>query len=255
MSSFLSFFEGKGVFMERQAKKAKRGGKYSDLRKAMQAGRALRTNPATAAVMMKAVQKTETRLAMKNAGFVDSVIGPDQGFQASNNKIFQIGIVPQNSTNSGRIGVKIKWKSIQVRALFQFGSTQSVVQSAAIAFIYDRYPNGNLPLVSDIFATDHSLSLLNDGNRTRFVVLRRMDFVTGPAASNYPNQGMYEIDEYIKLKGLPAEYAGSVATGSIGDVRIGALYAVYLGSETTTGSTIPGIKTGNIRVRFADVNG
>lgn len=240
-------------------------GKYGgmrDLHKAMRAGRQLRTNPAAAAQVMNLVRKSETRMAMKNAGWVDESTVQPGDFPLGNvpnlipGYIKQIGLVGVGATINQRIGGKAKWKSIQVRGTVNAGSSQGNPELATILFVYDRRPTPALPGIADIIA-DNAVGFLNDANRNRFVILRRMDFQFAPAQQNQVNAGYHFIDEYIKLKGLPAEYAGVAAgTGALGDITVGALYLVIQGSVNSSGTLAThGATNLKWRIRFADVQG
>lgn len=249
--------------MESRSKKSRKTGKYGDLRRAMQAGRAMRTNPTNAAVLMKAVQKSETRLAMKNAGWKDDFLNTVPATIPGT--ILQIAVIPIGTDSSSRIGAKAKWKSVQIRGTFDCGTAQVEPSVGSILIVYDRYPAATLPTIATILRADSALAMLNDENKARFVVVRRLNFVTASTQQNQPNAGHYMIDDYVKLKGLPVEYTGTArasdgsgvpGSGAIGDIRIGALYCVVVGSDGTSGSvTTHGSCVLNIRTRFADVQG
>lgn len=233
------------------------GGKYGGLRvlhKATLAGRQMRTNPANAASLMKAVQRSETKLAMKNAGWVDYASG-SLSLVSTGGHVQPIALVEQGSTANQRVGGKIKWKSIQIRGSVYAGATADLPQNGTVLFVYDRYPGATKPTVAEILKTDSSNSMLNDGNRNRFVIVRRLDFQFGPVQLNYPDSGYFFVDEYVKLKGLPAEYVGTgTATGDYGDIRVGALLIVATGELPYTAGKSPQAVL-NIRTRFADVQG
>jgi len=218
-------------------------------------GRALRMAPA-AAVQLSSVQRAETAIAMKNAGYVDNTFSDQFNTVAI---VKQIGIVAQGTTISQRVGAKIKWKSIQVRGTVAPQSTQTKPELATLLFIYDRFPGTAVPTAAEIVLGPSSTGMLNDGNRQRFVILRRLDFVVGPynpvtATGGAVSNSVYFVDEYIKLRGLMATYIGATGSGALGDIRTGALYCVSLGtveSETDCPYTIDM----NMRVRFADLQG
>jgi len=244
-------------------KGSSKNGKYGEMRNLMnakRAGRAMRTTPA-AAVQMATVQRAETALAMKNAGYVD-VTGTSYSF-VTGTAVKQIGVVGIGSAITQRIGGKIKWKSIQVRGVIQPEGSSAAPTLSSLIFIYDRYPQGDVPAATAILASASSLSLLQDSNRSRFVIVRRLDYVTGPAtgaaaAEPAVADSIHFVDEYIKLRGLQATYIGSdtgSGSGGMGDIRTGALYVLAIGN--TDGATVPphAVGTLNIRVRFADVQG
>jgi len=193
ISLVLFFFQGKGVMSSRKSvfgKGSSKNGKYGEMRNLMnakRAGRAMRTTPA-AAVQMATVQRAETALAMKNAGYVD-VTDTAYSF-VTGTTVKQIGVVKIGSAITQRIGGKIKWKSIQVRGVIQPESASAAPTLSSLIFVYDRYPQGDVPAVTAILATASSMSLLQDSNRSRFVIVRRLDYVTGPATGMAAAAGM-----------------------------------------------------------------
>jgi len=236
-------------------------GSMRALRNAMTAGRALRVAPA-AAVQMASVQRAETALAMKNAGYVDTNWTNVAFLNANGSAVVQqIGIVSMGAAITQRVGAKIKWKSVQIRGKIFPNSTASQPALGSLLIVYDRYPKGDaVPTPSQILASASSLALLQDSNRTRFVIVRRLDFVCGPAtgAAGEPSvaDSIHFVDEYIKLRGLSATYIGSdagVGSGGMGDIRTGALYALPIGD--TDGANGHVTATLNMRVRFADIQG
>lgn len=226
-------------------------GKQATLRKFKGDLRAI--SRATAPSVEKAVARAETRLAMKQAGYVDMNFAA--GSVAIPGFVTQIGIVPIGAGSTQRVGAKIKWKSVQLRGAFTAGTAADKVHKATLLIVYDRFPGDAKPSVTDILAADTSSGLLNDENRMRFVVVRRIDYMFAPTQQNMPNNGYYDIDEYIKLKGLPCDYkGGATGTGGMGDVRVGALYLVTVGDSVGDMTVNPTLSL-NCRVRFADVHG
>jgi len=252
-----------------------KGGKYGgmrDLNNAKRIGRAMRVAPSQVknfsavaqSQVIALVKKAEIAQAMKSAGFVDGFI--DKQMEATVGTVNLIAVVPMNSSINGRIGAKIRWKSLQVRGRVNPGSTQTVPQLGSLVLVYDRYPQGAIPAVTAMFETDDSGALLNDENRKRFAILKRWNFVVGAeAGATGPQvaQSVYFVDDYVKLKGLECEYGGTKGDGEgpqpgdglIGDIRKGALYLVTLGnSSSATKTNLPQIVI-SARTRFADVQG
>ena len=226
---------------------------------AKRVGRALNMAPA-AAVQVASVQRAETAIAMKNAGYIDTN-WTSVAFLNSNGAavVQQIGIVAMGAAITQRVGAKIKWKSVQIRGKIYPNAGSTTTSLGSLLIVYDRYPKGDaVPTPSQILASASSLSLLQDSNRTRFVIVRRLDFVCGPANGSGPQveNSVYFVDEYIKLRGLSATYIGSdagVGSGGMGDIRTGALYALPIGdSDGSTGHVTADL---NMRVRFADIQG
>lgn len=281
-TEFLSFFfKVKGMSSHKH-------GKYGGLREARnakRAGRAMRMTPtavAQASMPLNQLKKAQLKEAMKQAGFVDTQVSGDGTTGAGSaskwayfiqgGKINQIALVTQGAGLSQRVGAKIRWKSIQVRGMIlppQPGSGNNANKplQATMLFVYDRKPKDAVPQVGEILANEPSgyigsNSLLNDSYRDRFVILRRLDFKASQDASNADtNQTIIPVDEYFKLKSLPAEYNGQTATGALGDIRTGAIYLLLVGTGTdlSAGDTAPQnnfqLIRCTIRTRFADVHG
>jgi len=221
-------------------------------------GRAMRMAPA-AAVQMASVQRAETALAMKNAGYVDTSLSAVAFVTTS--LVQQIGVVSIGSAITQRVGAKIKWKSVQIRGKVYPNADASIPTLGSFLIVYDRYPKGDaVPTAAQILASASATALLQDSNRTRFVIVRRLDFVTGPYAVSATRPSVADsiifVDEYVKLRGLQATYIGSDAgagSGGMGDIRTGALYVLPIGD--TDGANGHCTCDFNIRVRFADVQG
>lgn len=220
----------------------------NDLRSAARAA-----GRASAPVIEKAVVRAETKLAMKNAGYVDQVLGPTT--IGTGVPLVLVGTVPMGSGNTQRVGNKIKWKSVQIRGTVFTGASNTGPVKSSMMLIYDRFPPDSVPSITTVLVTDNCNSMLNDENRNRFVILRRWDWIGASSQQNMPNAGYYNVDEYVKLKGLPCDYkGGSTGSGGFGDIRVGALYLAFTGDANVVPLHQPSI-TGNIRVRFADIIG
>lgn len=264
------------------------GGKYGgmrDLHRAKRGGRLTGMGPAAFVASnapVQALKKAQMKEAMKNAGYVDDQISGDgTAGSGSGSKwcyflagggVRQIALVTQGPGLSQRIGAKIRWKSIQFRGMVTpplpgSGANASKLQQATILFIYDRKPKDAVPGVGEILNQDpsgviSSDSLLNDSYRDRFVVLRRLDYKAWVDVNNADVNAMQiPVDEYFKLKSLPAEYNGQSATGGLGDIRTGAIYLLVVGTgaDLSATNTTPEknfqLTRCTIRTRFADVHG
>jgi len=162
-----------------------------------------------------------------------------------------IAVVAQGASVNQRIGKKISWKSTQFRGLVQ-ANTATTVTDGALLIIYDRFPAGALPAVTDILVTADSRAFNNDVNSSRFRVLKRTDFVViGNVTAPSTGGESISADFYLDLKGLKGQFKAA-ATGAIGDIAQGALYLVTVGNSVAgnTASTL----IGGFRTRFNDAN-
>jgi len=163
-----------------------------------------------------------------------------------------IATVVQGAAVTQRVGKKILLKSLQIRGLASSDSATTTGQGALI-IVYDKRPTGALPNITDVLNTATFNSFINDANSGRFKIIRRMNFAfagnntTGGQQTEASN---YVIDEFIKLKNRQTVFK-AVASGAIGDIEEGALYAITVGN-TVTGVADQYCNVG-YRTRFLDV--
>jgi len=159
------------------------------------------------------------------------------------------GIV-QGSAQQQRIGNKIAMKSVRIRG--QIINLATNVQTyGRIIIYYDRQTNGANCAASDLLQTTTSVpanttsvySELNLNNVERFIILRdyciSLPSVTNTAGvltnlgfdpgQNPSGGSIFEVDMFIKLKGLQTLYKG--ATAVVGDVSTGGLFMVLLNHQ------------------------
>lgn len=133
-----------------------------------------------------------------------------------------LNVILQGATFYNRIGAKVTIKSIQMKANFilAVAATNTVCR---YMIVYDKQTNGAFPALGDILETNDTLGLtfdagLNMTNRSRFSMLRDktfpLDAGSGIAA---------HCSEYIKGRW---ETEFSTTTGTIGDIRSGAIYFI-----------------------------
>lgn len=212
---------------------------------------------------MQAVKKGMMKEAMKNAGYVDYVVNNVPFGNGTNTGLALLAQIPTGSGIKQRVGARIKWKSIQIRGVVYGGSSTASGDRVSIQFIYDRKPGAGIATYGEIYATTPTAdSLVNDNNRDRFLVLKRIDTILTGDSTNATGEGFKMVDEYFKLKGLEAEYSGAqyaagppiVGDGGFGDIRTGAIYIVLAGHRTNDISgVVPAKFAGTVRTRFADI--
>lgn len=93
--------------------------------------------------------------------------------------------IPAGDTGSSKIGSKVQYKSIHVRANALWGGGQTVNAPSQVRYVivYDKQANGSLPARNDVFA-DGTLwnSDFNGNYKDRFIVLA--DVVSDQIQSN-----------------------------------------------------------------------
>jgi hypothetical protein len=164
------------------------------------------------------------------------------------------GIV-QGAGNNQRIGNKISMKALRMKG--QVINLATAVQTyARLLVVYDKQPNGALPTYATVMqtrdstgaATNTAFSDPNFDNKERFTILRDTTMVF-PSVTNTAgvltnvgfDQGtksdinIFNVDLYIKLKGLHTAYTG--ATAGIADISTGSLFfgvIIHQGAATWT---------------------
>lgn len=132
--------------------------------------------------------------------------------------------IPQGASAVTRIGRRVVLQSIFVRWNIQLGAA---AQTARWVMIYDHAPNGVLPAVLDIFASNTQQGMMNLNNNDRFMVLHD-EVLNGFVAA-----GTIAGKFYYKKQPLQQQYLDT-ATGTIADITTGAVYLMVCGLTTTT---------------------
>jgi hypothetical protein len=164
-----------------------------------------------------------------------------------------------------RVGSRIEMKNLHIRgSIYNTSTTQTTALRMLV--IYDRQPVGTLPVISDILQSriqdgtpsTSAYSEINLDNRDRFAIIRDMQYYA-PSVTNtagvltngpsFPGQDsqQWDVNEFIKLKGLTTHFKSSTAPTAIGDIATGALYCCFV-------SGIDSVYTASIgfRLRYGD---
>lgn len=165
-----------------------------------------------------------------------------------------------------RVGSRIEMKNLHIRGQVVVAATATVSMLRLIV-VYDRQPTGALPIVADVLqsrdqtgaATSSGSSEINLDNRDRFAIVRDMQLYAPPVTytagvlTNGPqfpgnDDQQWDINEFIKLRGLITHYKSSSNPTTIADIATGALYAYFVcnGSDNTWQFT------GGFRLRYGD---
>lgn len=147
----------------------------------------------------------------------------------------------QGTTATTRIGRKILMKSINIQGVV----ATSTGNTARILIVYDKQPNGAVPLATDVLTSNTLMAMQNLDNRDRFIILADIfpydqeENIANPSASSG-----FGWKRYIKCN-LETIYNGTL--GTIADITTGSLLIM----TNINGATITG-ETGMQRVRFVD---
>lgn len=127
--------------------------------------------------------------------------------------------VPQNGTETGRIGRKLQMKSIDL--IYTVGLTPTSTGGGCfrIKVVYDKQPNGALPAVLDVLALDDFGAKNNLANSDRFITLIDEMTDTVGVGTNYSTSNRI----YRKL-GLDAMFTGT--GGAIANITTGSIFVM-----------------------------
>lgn len=211
---------------------------------------------------------------------------------SNNSNIHTVNILAAGTGSWNRIGRVIDMKSVRIRAKISCqwmvspypGGTVAQPpnildsRSLRIALVYDKQPNGDLPIKSQIFQyknfagteTGDWNGFLSYDNMERFIILRdetwtfrpppltminQYDFTQNPPKliqAGYPPLIQEEcIDIYQRLN-LRTNYKAESQNPSISDISTGALYVIYL-TEPPLPNISPVISVAGVaRLRYVD---
>jgi len=185
-------------------------------------------------------------VGMRETGYVD--LASANYPMDTTGAVTLVATIAQGTGVTQRVGKKCVYKSFQMRGYISNNSA-STVNDVAWMLVYDKRPTGALPSVTDILVTANSRAFNNDVNSNRFRILRRWDAELIGNSATPIDATFKSVDEYVKCK-LPIEF-NAAGTGAIGDISLGAVYLVTVGSNvagTTAAALIAGIRT-----RFVDI--
>ena len=184
-------------------------------------------------------------------------------------QITPLNLIRAGSSFFNRIGRRIEMRSLHLKGYIDSTRTTTDADYIRIMVVYDEQANGAIPAIADIIQdTDQAgtnsttqLSGANLNNRDRFRILADFRIVlpsqtlTGGAITNPgfvdPVSTTFDIERYIKLKGLVTQYRADSSPAVIGDVATGALYLVTYGGSAAGAEGFQFI--GNTRLRYSDI--
>lgn len=155
--------------------------------------------------------------------------------------------IATGTTASDRIGRNVQLKSLLFRWNAASGNSTQI-QALRILIVYDREPNGAIPLISDIVASS-SIGFntpLNLANGNRFVILA--DELHNPILS-YNGASSNRVGKIFKKLNLPMKFTGQ-SSEDITTITQGAIFAMV--SIPVVGNGGEGIGY-NSRIRYTDV--
>jgi len=187
-------------------------------------------------------------------------------------KISPLNLITIGSSAWNRIGRKVSLKSVRVRGFITTtGNANALTVPSYHRFliIYDKQPNGALPVLGDIFldqssvAADSSVSLVTSGlnlnNRDRFEIIMDKQHVLGPITAGGANEnaGFTDgdafgcVDWFYKLKNRETHYKADSSPAVIGDISTGCLFMVTFANYAAGGECYA--FNASIRLRYSDL--
>lgn len=166
-----------------------------------------------------------------------------------------LNVVPQNLTQSGRVGGRIAVNSIAVRSVTTLIAATAVAATSAWVkwrVVLDKQTNKAAFGATDFLVTDGVLSYENLANGERFVTLAEWDSVVN-AGGAAPSGGAYVFSENVAVENhyipcrIPIEFDNSAATGAVGTQTKNSIWLVAIGASAEICSV-----TANCRIRFYD---
>jgi len=211
---------------------------------------------------VRSVAPAATRGFTQNTGELKSF---DQGiltFSFQNTGDFTNLIFPASGGDiNQRIGRKLTVKSIYIKGRVAIEASQTLPNAidvpathARMIIFVDYQPNGATPSTTDLINVLSPSAQLNLGNRERFKVLCEKNYffdpftrdnTVVPTVSCFNRTGAV-IKKYCKCN---VEMVFSGATGSISDLKTGAIYMFWISSNVSPQACI---FVGTTRVRYAD---
>lgn len=180
-----------------------------------------------------------------------------------------LNLIRAGATYVNRTGRRIEMKSLRINGMISPFRT-SADDYVRILVVYDRQTNGANPVIADIIQTTDqaaantttSYSGANLNNRDRFIVL--MDFRAKMPSQTYTagvitNPGwidqtmpQFQVERYIKLKGLVTQYKADSSPAVVGDISTGGLFMVTFGNLAAANAGFSAnLET---RLRFTDTH-
>lgn len=178
--------------------------------------------------------------------------GTSLALPTSANSFLMMTNIPRGLNNQERLGTKINLSSLIIQGSICHTLTTGS-QFVRMIVVYDAFPQGDLPLLNDIYlsvgtgASKADVAYTNIDYRRRFTILRDMSWSLGPAGSG---QECRAVNEYISI-GLPTVFRNGLDLGTYSDVQNGAVYVLCFGDQL---STSPDAATfeGTCRLAFRD---
>lgn len=186
-------------------------------------------------IEQKYVDTHDLLAAMNTSGFVQSLNG-----------------VPQGDGFFRRCGQRVLGTGLVVRAIV-YATEYTISAAANLAIVYDKQPTGVVPPVTDIFDSATPYSDQRADTRDRFEVLYRATYVLMGNSTVITNRSVQHLVELNMAFRRMTIYDQSSPSGTLGTMRVGALYLVLMSDNPFSPTTPPNpFFRGSLRYSFVD---
>jgi len=171
--------------------------------------------------------------------------------------IKQLLTIPQDATQSGRVGRRINVRKIVYNLSFVYnvtGAASSIgCERVRFLIVHDKQCNGAAAdwasVANGVMNVATPDALRNLDNVARFQVLADKDIVINSQAGvSGAWQQCSGIRNGVIPCNIPIEYDNSVATGAITSIRSSNIFAIAICQATTNGTSL----LGQLRIRYTD---
>jgi len=150
--------------------------------------------------------------------FLDTTLAPTTA-AAAGTVTTNLVAIPQNDTESGRVGRRVVIRSIHLRGNVRIDSTGTAAAGAdqcRLILVQDKQANGAAFAVTDVLASADYRSHKNLDNVSRFRILmdKQISLNATASFSAATVEHQYTLNQYMKCY-IPMDYDASAATGAI----------------------------------------
>lgn len=165
-----------------------------------------------------------------------------------------LNLVPQDDTESGRIGRKITIKNIHLNGIFEHKATTDAgtATQGRIILYQDKQCNGTAAASTDILQSATPLSYRNLSESSRFNILWDKKFTLNTLVHDGSAFGsvIRQFKKSIKCN-IPIEFDASATTGAITTIRSNNIGILFVDTHTTGGAASDSYLF-QARIRYTD---
>jgi len=163
-----------------------------------------------------------------------------------------------------RVGSRVEMKNLHIRGVVGLSAT-ATTGNLRLIIVYDRQPTGALPTIATLLqsrdqtgaSANGSSAEINLENRDRWQIVRDMQWYapagtyTAGVVTNQAYPGVsshtWDVNEFIKLKGLGVHFNSTANPVDITNIATGALYAFFVADNDSVYTASVGF-----RLRYND---